>query len=355
MIRDSARQNSITPNNNNLNNQMNKDDRKYKNNHDVNNDTNNIHGLDQFSMVVVNNIGDLYLLNLNDNVLPISLENVTWLHPKWNRSKNYLAILRLDTVKNMFLYDLNNSTLFKATNYTLFGIDDYLWLDDKNILFLQGDNNSKWLHNYDIDSKSITKLFQVDAAFKELKISHVGDIYVFKSDEKILLKAKDGKDVATIPVQYQDGKVVDISFLTTISNIGLIQLMNKDNVIQFYLILVTSTAAIDIISTNKIFAENILYSCAFDENNIYALTDNKRLIKLFLTFVDNTGWIIDFKSELKLENLNNLLDTQSQQKLKLFCGNNFVGITIEDNIFTVFVNDEQVISDYLYNAKYFDY
>jgi hypothetical protein len=137
----------------------------------------------KYDLVGVKGDDTVAVISSSDNTeIVINLEHKQWKDPKWSPDGKYISVLAKSTldssssatssgqsadVYDLFIYSLVDNKWMQTTAYTQLehGITGYSWQDGSIIAFTQGVTPDNWMHNYNVTSNEISKLFKVEGSF----------------------------------------------------------------------------------------------------------------------------------------------------------------------------------------------
>jgi hypothetical protein len=115
----------------------------------------------------------LKLLN-NGDLITINLNRRRWKNINFSPNGTKIALLgQSDGIYDIFVYDIDSLEWGQLTFYSfnsLPSVRSFLWFDDVNILFTQGEKGDVWLHRLNLDSNEILKISKVNGDLVDLNL-----------------------------------------------------------------------------------------------------------------------------------------------------------------------------------------
>lgn len=253
----------------------------------------------KFSAIYLTNQGEIYLSDLNNNFLPISLSKNIWIDPKWNFSKTHFAVLKeesvnqLEKVKNLFLYSIKDNKFIKISNFNSESnsISKFWWIDDENIYFFQEASQPMWVNVYNINSNNILKLFNTFDSFLNSNFSR--SFLVFENNDFYVFKDRRGNNIFEIQKGLEINGNVFVKPYYITNNLILLEFYNKEtNSIELY---IRSNLEPSIKYVKKRSDISILNLCIPSVEQIYGITRENGIVQFKLVNTLDLGWNLEIE------------------------------------------------------------
>lgn len=112
---------------------------------------------------------DFLLLRNETKELYINLEMRSWRDISFSDNGQLVGVLGQTgkDIYDLFIYNTKTKKWIQATEYinSPSGIQDFIWISNNLIYYIQGESADRWLHSYNYSSGEIIKLIKVDGDF----------------------------------------------------------------------------------------------------------------------------------------------------------------------------------------------
>lgn len=224
-------------------------------------------------------------INYKNEIITVSLSRKNWDQIKFSPAGDTFAVLsNTDDIYDIFIYFIDSREWRQFTYYAdkeQSGVSSYLWLDDNNILFTQGEENNVWLHNLDINSSEILKLSRVNGLLIDIN-NNKNRLLLQKNNGKFFITTNDG--VFMYELQKSN---IDKAFFTSDENLIFVNYRSNDKNSVGYMFLGSQEInPIENLKNTKIFCNNYDFAIGFDY-------DSRKFLNIDLKTKINTQ-IINF-------------------------------------------------------------
>lgn len=292
--------------------------------------------LEKFTYATVSPEDTIVLKDLSGEERIINLERKNWNNIKWSPDGTLISVKGTseEGKENLFIFNMATEKWSQVTNFSDYKIENYTWVSNDELVFIQGVEPDKWLHTYSYTANGqAIKVNRVSGEF--IKTNNIGNILIFKeSDDSFTLRDINGesiintKDLTLSKTSSDDLKVIkDVESLAIPSEVAIVN--DKGEFFIYDIVDKILTKFEDSKLGNKFICatENSFKTFAVDDNKLIAYFADKAKLKLdFVNTVINVNQD-SMLSLVKCSNTNYLIKEVSGE-IKWFDNSEFPELII---------------------------
>lgn len=226
--------------------------------------------LEKYNYVGIDKDYVVSLMDLTGKTKIITLENKEWRDIKWSPDNTLVSILgKVNDVYNLFIFDLSQERLEQITFYNELGVDNYEWINDDELIYIQGEGSDRWLHSYKYSTKSqLLKINRVDGDL--IKTDNSNSIYTFKTSSSFDLRDKTGKLIIKLSNSFiNDDLEINLKDLIVLDTLDDLILLDTDYNVYLYNIISNDLKKLEIN-----FFSDLTLACSLSDTTFNLYTKN---------------------------------------------------------------------------------
>ncbi len=239
--------------------------------------------LEKYNYVGIDKDNVLTFVDLSGETKIITLENKEWKNIKWSPDNTLVSVLgKVNNIYNLFIYDLSQEKLEQITFYNDSDISNFSWINDDELIYIQGEGSSRWLHSYKYSTKAqLLKINRVDGEL--VRIDNSNSIYIYETTTSFDLRDKMGKLISKLSKEFtKDIYSFNISEVLSLNSLDDLILKDSDNNVYLYNLISDEIKQLEIN-----FFDDLHLLCSLDSNqfNLYTKNINSlEVLKYDLTY-----------------------------------------------------------------------